>query len=529
MTGFVVLLAGAAAGFGLSRWLGLPAIPLLLVAGLALAALGLMPPGDLLSNVLVLGVSFLMFAAGAELDVHRVGRHRMTALRVGLVQFFVLGLAGLLTALALGFVLVASVYLGLALAASSTLVVVRLLQQRRQMFEPFGRLVLGVLLLQDLLVILLAPVLLGAMVSATAALLGLLATVMLIAVAFVLQKWIVPYLLLEWKLEGESLLLLTLALLFGFIGATFLFGLPIITGAFLAGFALSSFPVNGLVREQLTPLNDFFQSIFFIALGGFILLPPVATLVQVLVFVVVVVGVTVPLVTVLAERAGFTARAAIESGLLVAQTSELSIIIGLIAYTAGAVDLATFSVIVLVTVVTMMLTPFLATRRVSEWLVRLHPYRMRGRPAQAPSGHILLLGFGQAGQPLLETLYLAGYPVLVVDEDPVIIHYLEENEVPSLRGDGSDPLVLAAAGAPAARVIISMMRPSDTRALLEQRLAAPVFVRVFTDEDAAEVERLGGIPIRYADVAADAFLEWFDKTLAEPAERAPGGVVGTRR
>jgi Kef-type K+ transport system membrane component KefB len=519
MMGFVVLLAGAALGFGLARLLGLPATPLLLVAGFLLAGLGWMPSGEVLTNVIVLGVSFLLFAAGVDLDVQRVGQHRQTALRVGLGQFTVLTIAGLLTALALGFALAASIYLALALAASSTLVVVRLLQQRGQMFEPFGRLVLGVLLLQDLLIIALAPVLIGALESPLAAAAGLVLTCVLIGLAYALQRWVIPYVVLKWSLEGESLLLLTLAILFGFIGMGFLAGLPMITGAFLAGFSLSSFPVNGLVREQLTPLTDFFLSIFFIALGGFIIIPTAHTLMVVLVLVTVVIVVTVPLVTYLAERAGFTARAAIESGLLLSQTSELSIIIGLIAFTSGAIDLGIFSVIVLVTAVTMMLTPFLATRRMSEWLLRMHPARVREQPEAPPEDHILLLGVGQAGMPLLETLHFAGFKVFVVDEDPAVVRYLQENEVPSLRGDGSDPAVLQAAGARRARVIISMMRPRDGHALLEQGYGDPVFMRVFTDEDAEEVERLGGIPIRYADVAADAFLEWFEKHLVANVER----------
>jgi len=513
ITGFVILLAGAAVGVGLARLLRLPTIPMLLAVGFVMSLMGLMPATEILGNFLVLGVSFLLFAAGVELDVHRVGRYRRAAIRVGLVQFVVLTAVGLLTALVLGFALLASFYLALAVAASSTLVVVRILQQQRQMFEPFGRMVLGVLLLQDLLVIVAAPVLIRIAEGVLAAAIGLGFTLLLIGLAYALQRWIIPHLILRQKLEGESLLLLTLAMLFGFIGLSFVLDLPMITGAFLAGFALSSFPISGLVREQLTPLTDFFLSLFFIALGGFIILPGLSAGIVVGTFILVVIVVTVPLVTLVAEQAGFSARAAIESGLLLAQTSELSIIIGLLAFTAGVINEALFSVIVLVTVITMIITPFLATRRVVNALLRLHPARVRERPEAPPADHILLLGVGRSGMPLLETLFLAGYDVLVVDEDPAQVDTLQEEGIPAIRGDGADREVLRAAGIGQARVIISMMRPADSLVLLEEPVTPPVFARVFTDEDAEAVEGRGGIPIRYADVAADAFLNWFERVI----------------
>jgi monovalent cation:H+ antiporter-2, CPA2 family len=158
MIGVVVLLAGAAVAFGVSKWLRLPAIPLLIVAGIMLSRLGIVPV-DILQDGLILGLTFLVFVAGIELNPRRVGEHRRAAVRVGVAQFLLLGLAGFAVSLLLGFTVHTSLYLALALTASSTLVVLRILQRRGQLFEPFGRLVIGVLLLQDLLVILMIPIL----------------------------------------------------------------------------------------------------------------------------------------------------------------------------------------------------------------------------------------------------------------------------------------------------------------------------------------------------------------------------------
>jgi monovalent cation:H+ antiporter-2, CPA2 family len=512
MIGVAALLAAAAIGFGVARWLRLPTIPVLLVAGVLLSVVGLGPPTDLLADMLVLGLTVLVFVAGVELNPRRVGSQRKAAFRVGLTQFAVLGGLGLVTALALGFAIMESLYLALALTASSTLIVVRILQQRKQMFEPFGRLVLGVLLLQDLLVILLIPVVTRAPEGARAAALGLLAALALMGVAWVVLRWVTPLLITRLDLDEETLLLTTLALLFAFLGMADLLGLPLVAGAFLAGVALSPFPVSAVLRGQLNSLSDFFLALFFTALGGLLVIPSAQAMLQVLVLALVVVLATPPLVTLVAERAGLSARPAIESGLLLAQTSEFSLIIALQALAVGHVGPEIFTIIALVTVTTMILTPFVATDRITWRLMALHPLREKSRVERPMQDHVLLLGCGDNGMPLLETLLGAANEVLVVDDDPAVIESLQEGDVACIRGDGSDFEVLREANARNARVIISTMRrASDNFGLLEYVRGVPVVVRVFDPEDAERIEALGGTPVLYSRAAAEDFLRWLDQ------------------
>jgi Kef-type K+ transport system membrane component KefB len=512
MVWFAALLIGAAAGFGLAHWLRLPAIPLLLLAGLTLSMAGLLPPQELLADTLLLGLTVLVFVAGVELNPRRVGTQRRAALQVGAAQFFVLLLLGLVTAIALGFALAEAFYLALALTASSTLVVIRLLQQRKQLFEPFGRLVLGVLLLQDVLVILLIPVLTRAPQGAAAAALGLLAALGMLALAWVCLRWVTPFLITRLNLDEEALLLVTLAVLFVYLGLADLLGLPLIAGAFLAGVALSSFPVSGILRGQLNSLSDFFLAVFFTALGGLLVLPSAADLGRAVVLGALVVLATPPLVTFVAERAGLSARPAIESGLLLAQTSEFSLVVALQGLAMGHVDEGIFTIVALVTVGTMMLTPFVATDRVTWRLMALHPLRHRSGAAPPMENHVLLLGCGDNGMPLLETLLSSGHDVLVVDDDPAVIARLREGDVACIRGDGSDFEVLRAAHAREAAVIVSTMRrPADNGTLLDYVNGVPVLVRVFDPEDAEMIRGKGGTPILYSQAAAEDFLRWLDQ------------------
>ncbi|MEX2583227.1 MAG: cation:proton antiporter [Gemmatimonadota bacterium] len=512
MTAIAILLAGAAVALGLARWLRLPSVPFLLVAGLLVNVLGLMPERELLEDTLQLGLAFLLFAAGTELNPRRVGSKRSAAVRVGLAQFGVLGAIGFAGVYMLGAPLQEAIYLALALAASSTLLVVRLLQQRRQMFEPFGRLVLGVLLMQDMLVILLLPVLTGLPEGIGETLQGLAGTAVLVVGVLVWVSWVAPLFVLRMRLDDEGLLLVTLATLFIFIGAAVWLGLPMIAGAFLAGVALSGFPVNGIVRGQLASLSDFFLAIFLTALGGLIEIPDAGDLLIAVALIAIVVLVTPPLVTVIAEAAGMSARAAIESGLLLAQTSEFSLVIALQGWSIGHVREEVLTIVAIVTMVTMFLTPFIATNRMTWRLMSLHPLRSRHGLAQPRSGHMLLLGCGDTGMPILETLVTAGHEVVVVDDDPAVIEALRDGEIPCIRGDGSDFDVLRMAGAEQAAVIISTMRrPRDSLHLLTRVRDIPVLVRVFDEEDARRIRQHGGIPISYADAAADDFLAWLEQ------------------
>lgn len=510
MLGIALLLLAAALGHGAAKALRVPPLPLLLLSGVVLGQIGVLP-AEALSNALILGVTFLLFVTGIELNPLRVRGQRAAALRVGALQFVLLGAAGLLLALLLGFDPVSSAYLALALTASSTLVIVRLLRQRRQMFEPYARLVIGVLLLQDLLIILLIPIVTRAPAGPLAVALSTLGVIIMAGIALAALRWATP-LLVRLEKEDEPLLLGVLAFLFVFIGAADALDLPLFVGAFLAGVALSGFPVNAVVRPQLASIGDFFSAVFFTALGAIVGLPSADELVYALLLAALVVVLTPPLVAWIAEKAGFSARPAIEAGLLLAQASELSLVIGLYGMIEGQIDASLFRIIALVTLLTMVLTPLLASGRVAWALMRLHPVRRGGQIAPPSGGHILLLGSGSTGTPLLETLFGSGSEIVVVDDDPAVVDRLRDAEITVIRGDATDIEVLEDARAREARIISSTIRrPEDNRRLLEYARGVPVIVRVFEEEDAEWIRAMGGIPVLYSEAAAEGMLRWFDR------------------
>jgi Kef-type K+ transport system membrane component KefB len=385
------------------------------------------------------------------------------------------------------------------------------LMNRKAMFEPYGRVVTGVLLVQDVALVLLIVLL--SQVDGGGWNLGkaLVEVSVMGGFAWVAQKFVIPKLVFRFKPDEENLLLWLVAVLLAFVGVAAWLGLPLISGAFAGGFVFSAFPLNGLVRGQLSSLVDFFQAMFFVALGALLGVPDWELWAQAGVYSLVVVVVTPPLVALVAEWRGLNARAGIESGLLLAQTSEYSILLAISGLMLGHVSVETFSVLALTTVITMALTPMLGREEVANFLLPFHPLRKKKKVDVAHEGHVLILGFGSAGMWTVKPLLAQGEKVLVVDDDAVVCAALAKKNIPFLRGDGAESEVLEKAGAKDAKLIIaSMRRVGDAVSMLEHVRGVPVLARVFEEVDAEKIRKAGGVPVMNSMAAADTFMNWLE-------------------
>lgn len=521
MTSFAILLTAAALAFGLARLLRVSPIPLLLLSGVGLrwllAEFDQTLPSELIYEMTEIGLAVLVFTAGVELSPRRLKGRARPVLIVGSIQFLALGLAGFTTARLLGYDLMAATYLGCAISASSTLVAVRHLQQRRQMFEPYGRLVLGVLLLQDVFIILLLVALNHLPDGWFAIANGLSRTIALGGLALLCHRWLIPWATRHFKLDEETLMLGAMAMLFAFSGLAYLLQLPFLVGAFLAGFALSAFPMNGLVRGMLGSISSFFLAIFFISIGCALTLPDWQLIQHSLIFIAVLILVTVLLVTVVSELAGYSTRASIEAGILLSQTSEFSLLLAAIGMASGQITAEMFSLIALITVTTMTLTPFISRDKVAWALMNLHPRYRRGEaPQNSLQDHAVLLGYGRAGPSTLSALKDAGITTVVIDDDAAIIHKLIAQGIHCIQGDGSNPRILAQANARAAKIVLcSMRRTNDVTRSLEylNGSQAKVMVRTFEPHETANVRAAGGIPVEAPKAATQTLLGWINANL----------------
>lgn len=517
----MIILLAASIAYGLSRAVRIPALPLLVLAGIALGIISRTTQLPFSSGevdaLLQLGLAFMVFASGMELNPARVGTQRWPALRVGLAQFAAMTSLGLLLGFGLGFRSMELLYIALAISASSTIIVVRVLQQQQQLFEPFGRLVLGVLLLQDILVILCIGVLSGLDHGGFKGLLTSIVSIgLMVGCTYLMARWIAPWLILRLRLDQETMLLTAIAILFLFVGLAHAAGLPLPVGAFFAGVSLSVFPVNGVIRGPVASLSNFFLAVFFVSLGATLTPLGARDLALTAALTAVVVFVTPPLVVLLAGRIGLSMRSIITSGLLLAQCSEFSIVIMLLGRASGHVSDEVLSVVALVTVVSMMIASFIANDQMSRRLVRFHPsYRGASIKDDPPIDHFLLLGCGSNSRVLLDLLLLEGHRVIVVDEDPGVVKRLSARGVEVWRGDGGDAELLRALNARNARAIVSTVRRIEDNLRLLAELkdsGVPVFVRIFEETEARRIERAGGRAVLESHAAAENFVQWFAST-----------------
>jgi CPA2 family monovalent cation:H+ antiporter-2 len=385
------------------------------------------------------------------------------------------------------------------------------------MFEPYGRLVLGVLLLQDIFIILIMVALLKSPQGWLMLCNGVANAVALGIFALGVHRWLVPYIVKRMKLDDEELMLAALAALFAFSTMAHLLDLPFLVGAFFAGFAISAFPMNGLVRGMLGSLSGFFLALFFISAGAFLTIPSLEILGHSLIFMVVLILVTVFLVAIVAEVLGYSSRAAVEAGLLLSQTSEFSLLLALTGVASGQVTAEIFSMIALITVSTMTLTPLISRESVALRLVKWHPrYRSGEAACEVMQNHAVLLGYGRAGPRTVTALKERGISMVVVDEDAGVIRQLIAQGIPCVQGNGSDLRTLERAHCREAKVVFcSMRRTRDAQLALNYLKDSPVkvIVRVFETFEEDMVRATGGQPVQTAFAAAAQFLEWTEVNL----------------
>lgn len=272
--GFVV--AAAALMLLLGRPLRLPSILCYMLAGLVLGpATGLLGNSESVELFSELGIALLLFLVGLELSVARMRDLGGIALRVGLVQVGVTTVAGAVLAALLGFGREDALVLGLALTFSSTVVVVKLVDRIGGVDSAHGRIAIGVLLVQDVVVAIVLTLLgglggEGATGIALAAGIGraALGLVALSVVAWAAARWVLPGLIGRIAASSDTLFVVTLTWCFlVLLGAEWLHA-SLELGAFAAGLAVAPLPYAHELARRVRPLADFFLAVFFVSLGA---------------------------------------------------------------------------------------------------------------------------------------------------------------------------------------------------------------------------------------------------------------------
>ena len=400
-----------------------------------------------------LGIAILLFLVGLKLDIHLIRAIGPVALLTGLGQVILTAVLGFGLALLLGWDLTSAIYIAVALTFSSTIIVVKLLGDRRELDQLHGRLAVGVLIVQDILVVLamLTIVTVGqpgeqALASEIAVTLG--GGVVLFGIVALLARFVLPR-LLEWMAKNQEL-----TLVFGVSWAVALaaisawLGLSMEIGAFVAGVALASTPYRESLGARMVSLRDIMILFFFIELGSSLTLDGAVSqlLPALLVTLFILVGKPAIVLLVMTLQ-GYRATVALRTGLTLAQISEFSLILIALGYSLGQVNEDVLSLITLVAIFTITISTYFISyqdRLIALLQPLVAPLESRFRKgaeedAQRHPYDAIVIGAGRLGSDIVRGLRGEGAELLVVDLDPRALKSVAPSGVDTLYGDAGDP------------------------------------------------------------------------------------------
>jgi Kef-type K+ transport system membrane component KefB len=263
--GFIIIFSAILAYF--ARFLRQPAIVAYVVAGVLIGpvGLGLITNLEEINLLAELGIVFLLFSVGLEIDFRKFKNVGLAALGGGALQITVTFLLGFAVAFAFGLNQILGIYIGLLLALSSTMIVTKIMVDRDELNTLHGRIMLGILLLQDILAVVALPLLSNIEMFITFEFVAsiILRGIGLFAIAILLNKFFFPR-ILDYAAERHEILFITaIGNCFFFIGASYILEFSIAIGGFIAGLSMANFPYNIEIAGETHALRDFFAIIFF--------------------------------------------------------------------------------------------------------------------------------------------------------------------------------------------------------------------------------------------------------------------------
>lgn len=476
----------ASLGGVLALYLKQPLIVAFIVLGVALGPSGisLVEASSEIELFARLGISLLLFVVGLKLDIKVIRTVGPVALASGLGQVFFTSAIGFLIAVALGMSVVSAVYVALALTFSSTIIIVKILSDTREVNTLHGRIAVGFLIVQDIVVVL---VMIGLMavgqatgeisLGQEAANILLKGILMLMAVAL-LMRYVLPGSLKHIARSSELLVLFSIgwAVLGACVGHALGFSKEV--GAFLAGISIASTPYREQIAARLVSLRDFLLLFFFIELGSGLDMSLLSAQVPaaLLFSAFVLLGNPLIVMTIMGFM-GYRKRTGFLAGLTVAQISEFSLILAALGLSLGHISEDTVGLITLVGLITISVSTYMMLYS-QPLFERLSPYlsRFEKTVANRETGHneddepvdMIMIGVGRFGAVLAENLQQQGKKVLAIDYDPRTVEQFAQAGFSMHYGDIEDPELIAGTSLDSVQCIISTIRDrSLNKALLE--------------------------------------------------------------
>ncbi len=480
------IIAIAAAVTIIARFIKQPPIIAYLIAGVLVGPIFLnllgtaSPSTELVQTFAHIGVAFLLFIVGLSLDFRLFKEIGGVAVFGGLTEVTLAGVIGGIIALGLGFSSSEMIYIGAALAFSSTVVVVKLLSDKKEIDTLHGRIALGILIVEDFVA---ALALMSIPLIENGGSLSSIATKILLLIAVIIAVFLFSaYLLtrfLDYLARNQEVLFLfgiawalILAALFDLMG----FSSEI--GALIAGMSLASSKYTLELGGKMKPLRDFFVVLFFVFFGsqlGSSAFTPVVLKQAAILSVFIIVGKPLIVMTVL-RFFGYKKRTNFLTGTSLAQVSEFSLILALVGFTSGHLSQEGMSLIVLVAIITIGTSSYsifyahTIFSKIANFLGMFEGKHHRTVPDKSEKYDVFLFGYHRLGYKILQTLKAMKASVVVVDYNPQVVLSLGKQGINCIYGDASDADFLSQIGLENAKLVISTIPEEAANLAIQERL-----------------------------------------------------------
>jgi Kef-type K+ transport system membrane component KefB len=478
------------------------------------AVLGWVTAADQIDLLAKIGIALLLFVVGLKLDPRLVRTLGPFVLAAGLGQMAFSAFLGYGLSRVLGFEPLAALYTGVALAFSSTIIVVKLLSDKREIDSLHGRTAVGVLIVQDLgvLLVILGLTALGGAepgdgIWSTAAEI-LVESAAMLAFLAVAMRYVLPALLDRLAGSSELLVLFAVAWAVALAAAAEWIGFSKEVGAFLGGVSLASTPYREAIGARLVSLRDFLLLFFFIDLGAGLDIGLLLGQAGMAVALSLSVLLGKPLVfLVILGALGYRKRTGFLTGVSLSQISEFSLILAALGLSLGHIDRSTVSMITLVALSTIGVSTYLTLyahplyERLAPWLRIFerpspHPEELADSAALDEPPDVILFGLGRYGGEIARGLVAKGRNVLGIDFDPQMVSAWHGEGLSACYGDAHDPELLPHLPLARAEWVVSTAVERDVNtallsALRSHRFRGGVALRAHDSRDAEALERAG--------------------------------------
>lgn len=468
--------------------------------------LGIVPKIGALSVFADLGIALLLFIVGLHLSPKVIKEVGKISLITGVGQILFTFVIGYGISLLLGFSLLTSLYVAVALAFSSTIIIMKLLSDKGDLESLYGKISIGFLLVQDLVAIIILIVI--SSISAGGDVLGSIGLtfvkgIFLIFLLLPVSLYFLPKFQDFFGRSQEFLFVFSLAWGLGIASLFYYAGLSIEVGALIAGVLLSVSPYNIEISSRLKPLRDFFIISFFLLLGAQMAIGNITQYIIPAIILSLFVLIGNPFIVMsIMGLSGYTKKVGFSSGLTVAQISEFSLIIVALGVKVGHLSNEILSFITLVGLITIAGSTYMIIyshgiyTKFSKKLSFFERKRIKKREKIKSGFNTILFGYNRIGFSILKSLKSIHKNYLVIDFNPSVIKDLKKLGVPCLYGDVDDETLLDELPWEDLKMAISTIPDLETNLLLVEKVKSSnkdviVIMRAHTIEDALDLYEKG--------------------------------------